>query len=237
MESRHSVGARRQRRPERAGRGLHDRLACSPEEAADWAELHARHGQVVNRHSDEGDQVIVLNDDAVDTLCKRWQRPATVVRIMSPDSYLIDIGDGRVRYVHANVMCNFHAHIQIFDIISEINVNFSRALVPATVVCDVLPSVDVGHSGVEYLDPGQQDYLIDEFAACFSEELVLCRVRRIWLLFVFLVCSVVVLSMTACFEYEIVKLITVVWHRYCVILELVSVLYLFWCHRVRVKNT
>jgi len=111
----------------------------------------------VNRHSDEGDQVIVLNDDAVDTLCKRWQRPATVVRIMSPDSYLIDIGDGRVRYVHANVMCNFHAHIQIFDIISEINVNFSRALVPATVVCDVLPSVDVGHSGVEYLDPGQQD--------------------------------------------------------------------------------
>ena len=43
------------------------------------------------------------------------------------------------------------------------------------------------------------------------------RVCRIWLLFVVLVCGVVVLSMIACFEYEIVKLITVVWYRYCVI--------------------
>ena len=77
--------------------------------------------------------------------------------------------------------------------------------------------MDVGHSGTEKLDPGQQDELIDEFAACFSEELVLCRVCRIWSLLVFLVCGVVVLSMTACFEYEIVKLITVVWYRYCVI--------------------
>ena len=56
---------------------LHDRL----KKAADWAELHARHGQDVNQHSDEGDQVIVLDDDAADTLCKRWQGPATVVRI------------------------------------------------------------------------------------------------------------------------------------------------------------
>jgi len=74
-----------------------------------------------------------------------------------------------------------------------------------TVVCDVLPSVDVGCSGIEQLNPGQQGELTDEFAACFSEEPVLCRVCRIWLLFVFLVCGVVVLSMTACFEYEIVK--------------------------------
>ena len=46
---------------------------------ADWAELHNRHGQDVNQHSDEGNQVIVLDDEAADTLCKRWQRPATVV--------------------------------------------------------------------------------------------------------------------------------------------------------------
>ena len=62
---------------------LRDRL----KKAADWAELHARHSQDVNRHSDDGDQVIVLNDDAADKLCKRWQRPATGVRVMSPDSY------------------------------------------------------------------------------------------------------------------------------------------------------
>jgi len=79
-------------------------LRARLKEAANWAKLHAPHGQDVNRHSDEGDRVIVLNDDAVDTLCKRWQRPAAVVRIMSTDSCLIDIGDGRVRYVHASVM-------------------------------------------------------------------------------------------------------------------------------------
>ena len=56
---------------------LRDRL----KKTADWAKLHARHGQDVNKHSDEGDQVIVLDDDAADTLCKRWQGPATVVRI------------------------------------------------------------------------------------------------------------------------------------------------------------
>jgi len=36
---------------------LHDRV----KKTADWAELHARHGQDVNNHYDEGDQVIVLD--------------------------------------------------------------------------------------------------------------------------------------------------------------------------------
>ena len=117
-------------------------------------------------------------------------------------------------------MCNFHAHIQSCDIISEIDVDVSRALVPATVECDVLPSVDVDSSGIEYLDPEQQCgllALLGGFAACVSGKPELCGVCRIWLLFVVLVCGVVVLSMIACFEYEIVKLITVVWYRYCVI--------------------
>ena len=164
-------------------------LRVSVTKTADWAELHARHGQVVNRHSDEGDQVIVLDDDAADKLCKRWQRPATVVRIISPDSYFIDIGDGRVRYV------------QSCDIISEIDVDVSHAFVSATVECDVLPSVDVDSSGIEYLDPEQQCgllALLDGFAACVSGKPELCGVCRIWLLFVVLVCGVVVLSIIAC---------------------------------------
>ena len=64
----------------------------------------------------------------------------------------------------------------MFVIISEIDVDVSRAFVPATVECDVLPSVDVDRSGIEHLNPGQQGELTDELAACFSEELVLCRV-------------------------------------------------------------
>jgi len=111
---------------------LRDRL----KKTADWAELHARHGQDVNKHSDEGDQVIVIDDDAADKLYKRWQRPATVVRVISPDSYFIDIGDGRVRHVHASIMCKFHVHVQSCDIISENDVDFGRILVPATVESD-----------------------------------------------------------------------------------------------------
>ena len=117
----------------------------------------------------------------------------------------IDIGGGRVRYVHARVMCNFYAHIQSYDIISEIDVDVSRALVPATVECDVLPSVDVDRSGIEHLDPGQQGELTDESAVYFSKEPVLCRVCGAWLPFIFLVCSMMTLSMTVCLECEIVK--------------------------------
>ena len=137
---------------------------------ADWAELHARHSQDVDKRSDEGDQEIVLDDDAADKLCERWRDPATVVRIISPDSYFIDIGDGRVRYV------------QSCDIISEIDVDFSRALVPATVDDgNVLPSVNVDRSKIEHLDPEQQGELLallDEFAECFIDKPGLCKVAE-----------------------------------------------------------
>jgi len=54
--------------------------------AADWAELHARHGQEEythnhnlrskDKHFDEGDKVIVLDDHTAGKLCKRWLRVA-----------------------------------------------------------------------------------------------------------------------------------------------------------------
>jgi len=156
---------------------LHDRW----EKTADWAELHTRHGQDVNQHSDEGDQVIVLDDDAADTLCKRWQGPATVVRIKSPYSYLVDMGDGRVRHVHANKVRKFHVRVQSCNIISENDVDFGRVLVPAIDESDVLPSMNVDRSKIEHLDPEQQGELLellDEFAECFSDKPGLCRVAE-----------------------------------------------------------
>jgi len=169
---------------------VRDRL----KKTADWAKLHARQSQDVNRHFDEGDQVIVLDDDAADKLCKRWQGPATVVRIKSPYSYLVDMGDGRVRHVHASIMYKFHMHVQSCDIISADDVDVSRVPVPATVECDVLPSMDVDSGGIEHLDPEQQCgllALLGEFAACVSDRPDLCGVCGVWLLFVFLVCEMV----------------------------------------------
>jgi len=166
---------------------LRDRL----KKTADWAEMHARHGQGVNKLSDDGDQVIVLDDDAADKLYERWQESNTVVRVMSPDSYLVDIGDGRVRHVHASVMCKFHVHVQSCDIVSENNVDFGRIIVPATVESGVSPSVNVDSSGIEHLDPEQQCgllALLGEFAACVSDKPDLYGVCGVWLLFVSLVC-------------------------------------------------
>jgi len=60
-------------------------------------------------------------------------------------------------------------------------------------------------AGSSIWNPGQQGELLDEFAAYFSEEPVLGRVCGVWLLFVFLVCSIVTLSMTVCLECEIVE--------------------------------
>jgi len=163
-------------------------LRAGLKEAADWAELHTRHGQEVYTHHynlrsrdkrfDEGDKVIVLDDDATCKLCKRWQGPATVVRVKSPYSYLVDMGDARVRHVHANKMRKFHVRVQSCNIISENDVDFGRVLVPAIDEGDVLPSVNVDRSKVEHLDHEQQGELLallDEFAECFSDKPGLCK--------------------------------------------------------------
>jgi len=166
-------------------------LRARLKKAADLAELHARHGQEVytqnhnlrsrDKRFDEGDKVSVLDDDAAGKLCKRWQGPATVVRIKSPYSYLVDMGDGRVRHVHANKMRKFHVCVQSCNIISENDVDFGRVLVPAIDESVVLPSVNVDRSKIEHLDPEQQGELLallDEFPECFSDKPRLCRVAE-----------------------------------------------------------
>jgi len=121
--------------------------------AADWAVLHARHGQEVyvpnynlrsrDKHFCEGDTVTVLNDEASGEFDQRWQGPATMMRVKSPYSYLVDMGDGRVRHVHANKMCKFNVLVQGCNVICDGDTNFGCALVPDVEVCDSLPSMMV----------------------------------------------------------------------------------------------
>jgi len=51
--------------------------------------------------------VIVLAPDNSGKVCNRWCGPATVIKVKSPHSYLVDMGDGNVRHVHANKMRNY----------------------------------------------------------------------------------------------------------------------------------
>jgi len=118
-------------------------------EAADWATLHAHRGQEVythnynlrsrDKHFAEGDKVIVLDDDAASKMCKRWLGPATVIRVKSPYSYLVDLNDGRVKHVHANKMRKFNVRVQGLNVISEMDDQFGRIRAPDSnaLVCHV----------------------------------------------------------------------------------------------------
>ena len=126
------------------------------------------------KHFKDGDTVIMLNDEST----------ANVLHVKSPYSYLVDMGDGRVRHVHTNKMRKFHARVQACNVISECDDDFDRVLVPVTVPCDVLPSMAIGHSKIEHLHAEQQTELLallDEFHVCFGDKPGLCSVaeRRI----------------------------------------------------------
>ena len=161
--------------------GLRRRL----EDVADWVEveLRARHGQEVyvhsynlrskDKHFNEGDTVIMLSDES----------KANVLHVKSQYTcnYLVDMGDGRVRHVHANKMRKFYGRVQGCNVISECDDDIGRVLVPVTVPCDVLPSTAIGHSKIEHLHAEQQTELLallDEFHVCFGDKRSLCSVAE-----------------------------------------------------------
>ena len=97
---------------------------------------------------------------------------------------MVDMGDGRVRHIHANKMRKFHARVQGCNVISECDDDFGRVLVPVTVPCDALPSAAINHCKIEHLNIEQQTELLallDEFHMCFSDKPGLCSAaeRRI----------------------------------------------------------
>ena len=87
--------------------------------------------------------MIILDVDASGKMCKRWQGPVTVVKVKAPYSYLADMGDGRVRHVHANKMRKFQVRVQGCNVISDSDTDFGRVFVPESVSDIVLPSVSV----------------------------------------------------------------------------------------------
>ena len=58
-------------------------------------------------------KVIVLARVNTGKMGNRWLGPGTVVRVKSPYSYLVDLGNGNVRHLHANKMRHFIARVQV----------------------------------------------------------------------------------------------------------------------------
>ena len=105
-------------------------------EAADFAQSHsdaaqqsyAAHYNLRSRQKSfqEGDQVIVLAPENSGKLCNRWCGPGTIVKVKSPFSYLVDLGNGNVRHMHANKMRHFVARVQGCGVIAESDIDFGE---------------------------------------------------------------------------------------------------------------
>ena len=85
-----------------------------------------------DKHFAEGDLVVVLAPPNAGKMCPRWCGPATVVKVKSPYSYLVDMGDGQVRHLHANKMRRFVARAHGCGVISAHDTDFGRVRYPNT---------------------------------------------------------------------------------------------------------
>ena len=165
-------------------------LKAKLESAADFAKQHSKHEQeqYVSRYNlrsqdknfDVGDHVIVLAPENKGKLCNRWQGPGTVIKVKSPHSYLVDMGHGNVRHIHANKMRKFIARVQGCGIIADCDVEFGQVLSPCTdtntdnTLGDRLNDVNFDH-----LDQQQRKELTDllnEFAVCFEDKPGFCGI-------------------------------------------------------------
>jgi len=167
---------------------LHLRSKLS--EAAEFAQSHteaaqqsyATHYNLRARRNkfQEGDRVIVLVPENTGKMGNRWLGPGTVVKVKSPYSYLVDLGNGNVRHMHTNKMRHFTATVQECGVIAECDAEVGKVLPPDIVANEsVMPSVRVEPEKVKHLGESQRAELfevLDEFAACFSDKPGLCDV-------------------------------------------------------------
>jgi len=118
-------------------------------EAASYADEHACKQQAgyVGRYNlrvrhktfNEEDQVIVLALECGGKLLNKWQGPVTVVKVMSENSYLIDLGNSGTRHVHANEMRYFVARVHGCSVIDDRDNMFGNVLTPIPVASSCLP--------------------------------------------------------------------------------------------------
>ena len=64
-----------------------------------------------DKHFTEGEQVLIFHKDSTaNRVFSRWKGPATVVDVISPYSYLVEV-DGACRVFHTNHLCKFHLQV------------------------------------------------------------------------------------------------------------------------------
>jgi len=101
------------------------------------------------------------------------QGPETVVKVMSQNSYLVDLANSGTRHVYANKMRHFVACVHGCSVIDDRDSMFGNVLPPIPVVSSCLsPSQQVEDDKIEHLQPDQRQQLrqlLDKFAEQFDD--------------------------------------------------------------------
>jgi len=158
------------------------------EKVAEYAKVHTEKEQTgyISRYNlrarhktfHVGDQVIVLAPAGGSKLCNRWQGPGTIAKVMSKNSYLVDLGSNGTRHVHANKIRHFVARVNGCSVINECDSDFGHVLTPAAdVLSCVLPSNRIDEGKLSHLESSQRRdllRLLDEFQDRFTDTPGLC---------------------------------------------------------------
>ena len=115
-----------------------EELKINLDKAAQFVKEHAREKQLqyMNQYNKKakhkefkpGEQVIVLYPTSSNKIMSRWQGPGTVLQRRSKYSYLVDLGDGGKRILHANKMRKFIVRSLSCGLIREEDETFGKVI-------------------------------------------------------------------------------------------------------------
>jgi hypothetical protein len=126
------------------------------------------------------DRVIVLIPDTMHSkLYSRWTGPATVVKVKSPYSYLVDTPYGSRKHYHANKLRPFVVRVQSLGIIQEADEDFDEVReTPQLTDSDLKPSQKLEPEILAHLTVEQKRQIIemiDCYPECWSDKPGFCN--------------------------------------------------------------
>ena len=127
----------------------------------------------------------LMPDSTASRAFSKWTGPATVLEVLSPYSYVVDVAGTR-RHFHANKWRKFHVRVEsvAYDLLCFVNTcavayendaDFADInVIPlSTEVCDPLsPSQMIDRTSISHLGKEQQGELLavfDRYPECFSD--------------------------------------------------------------------
>jgi len=139
-----------------------------------------------DKHFEVGEKVLILMPDSTAShTFSKWTGPATVLEVLSPYSYVVDVAGTR-RHFHANKLRKFHVQVESVaydslcfvntcDVVYENDNDFGDIdVIPlSTKVSDSMsPSQKIDRNSISHLGNEQQTELLavlDRYPECFSD--------------------------------------------------------------------